>query len=567
VKYFLCVFALFSVLVVASAQAQTQSSSQAPAPVLALDPASVPKIGLSIDAAGKADTEVANFWSTNEGIHFGIDSTYFELHSGLLMNTDGNFSPDIADFKNSQSLGKVYFLIDEGWVGLKALGAEFSIGRIKPQDAVDSPYSLFLNPDARASNSMIFKWDSDIFSYESRWIELNYNSDFGSVAATPQAWQQVWNGTSYQPTGTGFPDRGVNLKNYIFKLGTMRIGFQESATYSQRNFDPEYFASPIPMYFTQYIRDTSGRPWTTSGNDNYMFGLFWDWKEHDFSLYSQVLIDDFNLHFIDPNLFPNNPWKAAWSLGGTVQTDLGRFGFYHAGALKYTFEPITTQPGQDAQSAYGYSYFPDVSYDINGVATPLKIQDYEVGYKNGENNIAFQFSWDKVFFGKLALTSSLEFVLSGNNSPANPWQDATGNNDVGTQLLNQGLLEKRLLLNVSASYPIDNIDLFAQLTFGGLFNQLGLTDPSGRPASFATSNYSALDYYVQIFKPSSADHLVFTLNIGVRLNLDITKGLVEANALPKLPQSAQAAVAAGTATPAAATSTVEPQAAETKVAK
>jgi len=501
------------------------------------------KIGVTFDAAGHADTEVPNLWSSNESLHFNVDSTYFDLRAGLKMNDDGEFSPDIANFKNSKSFGDQYFLLEEGWIRLKALGASFTIGRIKPTDEVNSPYSLFLNPDALASNSMVLRWDSDIFSYETRWIDLNSNSNFGSVAGTPEAWQWVWNGTNYEQTGTGFPDRGLNLHNYVFKVAGLRFGFQESELYTQRSFDPEYFASPLPMYFTEYYGITHNRPQTSGGGDSYIMGLFGDYTDPNFYLYGQFLLQDFNLHALDPNIFPNNPYKMAWSLGGTVNTEVGKLGFYHAGATKYTFEPITSGPGQDQESAHGYFYYPDTTYITSGVTNPLKIggfdegQSNEIGYRNGENNISFLVSWEKAFFGKLGLASSLEFVVTGNSSPANPWQDAQGNNDVGTQILNQPVLEKRLLLTIAASYPVDIFDFFIGLTFGGIFNELGLQNPAGLPAAGPNgappAGWSAIDYYEQIFKPSSADHLVFEINFGARINLDIAKGLREASAAAK----------------------------------
>jgi len=307
----------------------------------------------SVEVRGDAQTQA----STTEKILFEGRSPLLDVVAGLSVNGDGKYGADIANFSNTKKFFNNYFFLDQGYTDLHLKPLDLRLGRFAQTDAFESPYSLFLNSEAHAAMGMTLRYDDPFFSYESRWIELNSRSDFGTTADTPQAWREVWNETthSFDPIGTSFPDRGASLKTYTFRFGdALKVGIQDAAVYTGRSFDAEYFASPIPAYFTQYVKTTAGRPWTTSGNENNLIGFFAQWTQADYDLGAQVLIDDFSLHFLFPDQVPNNPWKAAWTVGGHWTSDWGRWGLFHAGALKYTFEPISTLPGQESTSAYGY---------------------------------------------------------------------------------------------------------------------------------------------------------------------------------------------------------------------
>jgi hypothetical protein len=375
---------------------------------------------------------------------------------------------------------------------------------------------------------MRLRYEDDFFAYESRWIELNSRSNFGSTSATPPAWQWKWNGSSYDQTGTGFPDRGANLKTFLFKFGDLHVGLQDAGVYTGRSFDAEYFFSPVPEYFTQYVKNTDGRPWSTGGNENNIIGFFVTYTQPTYDWGAQVLIDDFSLHFLLPNQVPNNPWKAAWTLGGRVQTAWGWFGLYHAGALKYTFEPISTTPGQDSTSAYGYTYYPDVEYSVNGQFRTISIVDNSLGYMYGENNLALRGTYETSLGRGLDLSTNLELVISGNNSPANPWQDATASNNVGTHWLDDPVLQRAIVWSGSLKWSWQDWDFYGNWSLGTIANVLMTQNPSLSNSNIATNGDSALDTFVKIFKPSSTGKGIANLTVGVTYHIDFTPGVRQA---------------------------------------
>ena len=148
-------------------------------------------------------------------------------------------------------------------------------------------------------------------------------------------------------------------------------------------------------------------------------------RDDGLSLNAQILIADINIHMLGSQFY-NNPWKLAWTVGGRKETSLGSFGFYHGGALRYTFEPITTASASELpMTAYGYTYYPDTRFDASndesGDYESLAIEDNSIGYKYGENNIAFQFDWKKHAERLRFVCGTFEYRLSGTNSPSTPW--------------------------------------------------------------------------------------------------------------------------------------------------
>ncbi len=250
------------------------------------------------------------------------------------------------------------------------------------------------------------------FTYESRWIRLNSNA--------------------LQPIRAGdltsaYPDRGANYKVFAVELGHWRFGLQDTAVYYGREFDAEYFLSPIPSILTQMVTKRDSTPWQEDANDNSILGLFAEWRPPWGYLYAQWLVDDISLNFLIPwflrDTFGNptvaNKW--AWSVGGHWDLPFGRLGFYHAGATKYTFAAT------EDDKPYGYTYYPAVEYSLDDTMTDFEAvldpQDNYLGYKYGENNLAFRLELSHLPHPVLGadFQAALEYVLSGSKSPANPW--------------------------------------------------------------------------------------------------------------------------------------------------
>jgi hypothetical protein len=310
------------------------------------------------------------------------------------------------------------------------------------------------------------------------------------------------------------------------------VGFLDAAVYTGRPFDLEYFFNPIPQYFIQYFKATSGRPWATESNENNLIGLFWDLNKDDWDTYAQVLVDDFSLGFLRfiYDGFSRNPWKAAWALGGRMQTSIGRFGLHHGGALKYTFEPIGTDDSgrykdDSAAVAYGYTYYPETRYFDGDETVNLLIQDNMVGYKHGENNLAFQVDYQNRYYGFL-VTTELELVLAGNNSPANPWQDYNARSSMyddgryGSQLFSGGAIEKTVELRLNISRKFGPLSAYAAIAIGGHFNKLELAPANADPYD-ASPNDRTVDNDIWIWKASDSHELIFRFSLGFKYTLPV----------------------------------------------
>jgi hypothetical protein len=403
-----------------------------------------------------------------------------------------------------------YFYLNEGGMIFDFDLINLKLGRFLQRDIVESPYSLaissqdlnreFWRPGLPALQAD-FTFETRAFIFESRWFKLNWNS---SVSA-PEF-----------PSGT-YPDRGANYKVYALKLGDMRFGFQDSTVYVDRVFDPEYFFSPIPSVGHQLFRD-SGKPWSEESNDNSLISWFYDWNTRDFYLYAQWLLDDINLDFLIPAFMRDEwgykqiPQKTAWSLGGYYDFSFGRLGFYHAGATKYTFAATDN----DLNLPYQYTYYPDVTYTTTsyhvtpGVTLPIDYMDNYIGYKYGENNIAFLVDYSNTF-GPVEFGSSLEYVISGSKSPANPWHEYTTVGDTGrdTKLLDDPVLEHMIAAQIRALWTWRNFTFYSQLRIGGVFNELAL-DP-------LPVTYTGL----QIYRPQEgSNRLIYQVKIGATYRLN-----------------------------------------------
>jgi hypothetical protein len=475
-------------------------------------------------------------------IRMDFKTKHFNLIGDLIANNDGKYAAIKAWLPSDDFFG-YYVFMNEG--GLKFNLSNFSLtaGRFKSYDVVDSPYSLFINSTGISANTLTFNYSGPHIEYQSKWIEFNSRSGV-STPAWDDYHRRLEQGYEYLPVQTtplspddttstphtlGFPDRGANYKTYALKVNDWRFGFLDAAVYTGRSFDYEYFLNPLPQYFIQYVKVAAGRPWTTGSNENDMIGFFWDIKkEKRWSAYAQVMLEDLDLGFLNvitgEDTFSTLPWKWAWALGGRIHTRYGRFGFHHAGALKYTFGPIGspegTQAGDDAISAYGYSYYPETRYyGEDGALSSILIEDNMAGYKYGENNIAFQVDYQNTF-RKFLVNAELELVLAGSNSPANPWHENARQNQSHTGLLDDGF-ETRLELRGNVSRTFGPWTFWAACAVGGRFNKLELKNPADmNPTGYLDSSSGVADT-IWFWKASDNHEAILRFSIGARYRLGV----------------------------------------------
>jgi hypothetical protein len=469
------------------------------------------------------------------------------LAADLSMSNDQKYAPNRALLPRGDFLG-YYFFMNEGGVSYSRGPFSLQGGRFRLYDIVDSPYSLFVNSLGHSANTLNLNIETSRFFYQTRWIEATARNKVSSPGWNEYHRRKTGNPDDFlevpepNPPNTtsdiqdfGFPDRGLNYKIYGLKIADWRLGFLDAAVYTNRSFDLEYFLNPIPQYFIQYVKGTPGRPWSTASNENNLIGLFWDMDKPLWNAYAQVLVDDFSLGFLRflYDGFDPNPWKAAWALGGRIQTSYGRFGLHHGGALKYTFAPIGTDGSgrykyDSAATAYGYTYYPETRYfndESGGETVSILIQDNMIGYKYGENNIAFQADYQNSFY-KFRVYAELEFALLGNNSPANPWHDYDTrsnlyNDKTGSSLLDDGAIEKLLELRVNVSRKLGRSwTLFSAIALGGRFNKLALV-PAERDQYTGGQGERSIDNDIWIWKASDDHEFIFRFSIGAKYTLGV----------------------------------------------
>jgi len=450
-------------------------------------------------------------------MELGFDSERLDVLAQLYILNDGKYSPLESNQAGGTFFDYYAFLKSGGLDWRPSDKLSFRAGRLEHRDAVEGPYSLFVSSAAPAANILQIRFESDIAFYESRWIELNADSAM-YTAAYPE--------TPYVVDGhTGpFPDRGANFKTYGFKAGDMTFGLQDAAVYVGRSFDLEYFLSPLPQYFTQYVKGSAGRPWATGSNENDIIGAFWTWDRPDgLGLSAQFLMDDFSIFGLADT--PNNPWKAAWALRAKVETSIGSFAFSHAGALKYTFEPTRDREDQ----CYSYTYYPDTRFTVDDPSDrSISLEDLMIGYKNGENNLAFRVDYEGSWSG-FDIESYLEFVLSGAKSPTNAWQDEDWHDYEGSRLLDDPVLEKLLLFGASASRRFGDFVLSASFLVGGDFNALEL-ERADASAADVSDKYETINFGSYIWKPGDENELVLSAGLFLRYEIPVSPYLRQLNA-------------------------------------
>jgi len=456
--------------------------------------------------------EQNNLYDTSQ-LKLEYTTPLFDIVIDGMMSNDEKY--DGAD--EQEYLYGRYLFLDAGYTDLRLGPFTVRAGRSSYSDEVEIPYSVFISSEKHPSLMADVRYEGDLFFYESRWISLNSDSS------------QYY--TGYNPgeplaaagTPTHWADRGMNYKVYGINAGDWRFGFQDSVIYLNREFDPEYFFNPAPMYFIQIITTAPGRPYGEFGDAKSLMGFFVEReREGDYGA-AQILIDDLNGSFI-PGVEVGNLTKMSWSLGGRKETLFGTFGFYHAGATKYTFQgtyadddqgEFELDPPEDSVDVYynyypyEYTYYPVSVYMLeSGDPMPLHYTDNYIGYKYGENNLAFMVDYENSFrnspIGRFDLYSSLEWILSGAKAPSNPWHEGynTDVSDKSFELLD-GTVEHVIVNTTRFSKPVGGFMLNLDLVLGYRFNAMKLEQAPTEPDA------------AYIFYPQSGEHEpIVELRIG-----------------------------------------------------
>lgn len=440
-----------------------------------------------------------------EGLGLSYRRGVVDLGFDFVLNNDRKYEPS-----EPHMLGRYFDLLD-GHVTLSGERLSATGGRVVHRDEVDGPYSLFISSASNPTTLLDVRYDDGFFFYESRWLELNRQSSLYTYhvpVTDPTTGDEI--GVVETPL-----DRGAVYKAYGVDFGRLRVGLQESVVYLYETFYPEYFLSPLPMYFTQLVNSTSGKPWTQRANENSLMGIFAEYEWAQASVVGQFLIDDWNEMGIDwlaPGEW-NNPAKFAWYLGGDLDLGVGTLGLYHAGATKYTFGP--TYAGDRADGfrdynayPYSYTYYPVTEYTVDGTPTPILPADNYIGYLHGENNIAFMTTFASQARG-VTYDASLEYTISGTKAPTNPWHEADWHSQQGTELLNDDALEHRLVFDTTAYRWFGPVRLGGTVRLGGVWNELELEPVAGAPAES------------KLFVASDTSRLLWQLGLEARFTLGL----------------------------------------------
>jgi hypothetical protein len=441
-----------------------------------------------------------------EGVGFSYDSDLFNLGFDFVLNNDRKYTPSELHMRGR------YFDLTNGHLTLQSHGISLTGGRTVHRDETPGPYSLFISSADIPTTLVDLRLDNGFFFYNTRWLELNRQSSLYTYS------RPVLDDNGVPTNRTvEFPlDRGAVYKVYGADFGRLRVGLQESVVYLYRTFYPEYFFSPLPMYFTQLVNSTSGKPWTQVANENSLMGIFADYELEDALVFAQFLIDDWNemgIEWLGVGEW-NNPKKFAWYLGGELDTVYGTIGLYQAGASKYTFESTYAGDRPDGfrdynPYPYSYTYFPVTEYrKSNGNLMPILPEDNYIGYLHGENNVAFKGSFSSNARG-VVYDSSLEYTISGSKSPANPWHEADWHSQQGTKLLDEPTLEHKLLLSVRAHRWFGPLRVEGTAELGGVWNELQL-EPVGGAANES-----------RIFRPSDTNRFLYRLGLELRYVLGL----------------------------------------------
>ncbi|PNR98360.1 hypothetical protein X927_09630 [Petrotoga mexicana DSM 14811] len=376
----------------------------------------------------------------------------FDITSELAFYNDDKYY-----FYESDYYWDHYFLIENSYITLRNddQTLELSGGIKQLKDEVNSPYSLFFSSNKIPLVNLDVGYEDEHFFFETMWVQL------------------------VSENNTNFAPKAMNYKTYGLKFGNFRVGYQDVLVYN-RAFDFFYFLNPMPAYFAQEIRaKKNGMPWSEAINDNSIMGFFFDYKESNYYIYSQLLVDDFNTNrFFDPEGF-QNPDKVAFSSGLNLISNLGTFGVYGAFATRYTF-----QPG----GGLGYTIYPESIYDDEKI---IDYTDNYIGYKYGENTVSLMVDYDYTYNNWFNLYSSFETVFSGSKSPTKDTAPLEG-----TYLLDEPLLEKRYVYTIATNFYFNNLEFNLSADMGVIQNKLEFNEVT------------------DTFEPSTQDENILRLNFG-----------------------------------------------------
>lgn len=304
------------------------------------------------------------------------------------------------------------------------MGASFTAsGGFKRDNLVIPPYADKLWYNYWYWDEGFFEWKNDIFSIQAgvkqhsigpgniyklfvsengfSYPSIRYES-FGKFRV-----EILWGGLRFVENDSK-PIKGFNYRSIIYSpIEGLEVAYEESVLYLNRFFDPYYFFIPIPAPGIQEFWHLDA-PWgypTSKLDDNSMIGAWVRYTGDNYSIYSELLIDDINMNrFLDPESY-QNPDKIAFLVGFSGKSGPYRLTFEVTGASAYTFQRTTLN------RPYEYVYFEDSN---------LSIEKNMIGYKHGENNIACAIDLEYSNDGWL-INAMYEGLIYGTRTPNSPW--------------------------------------------------------------------------------------------------------------------------------------------------
>ena len=394
-----------------------------------------------------------------------FDSRYLLLSGELLANNAGEYNP------TESWMGDYVFLLSEGKSAIRLGDHTLEGGYLKHAPFIDGGYDLFLNSRVHSSVGLAYEYDGPSFYYQTRWLQVNERSEQTYSYGPAEVFGEYWR------------DRGANMRIIGIRAGSLFFGLREAALYMDRSFDAHHLLSPLPTIFTNTLMTQGGNPWTQRTNDNSLSGLFLTYDGPEYLFSGQLLLDDINLNFLFPDDSPyirENLNKIAWSLGGSMDFPFGTLGLYHAGATKYTFGATYASSTNPNTIPYEYAWYQD------SVVGSLVIPPEEnwIGYIHGENSLAFRGTYDTVLPRDIVIRTSLEWVLTGNQSPNNPWHQYRDWNEIdrSIELLGDGTIEHAIILDCRAAREFPRFSVSVDGRIEGIVNRQQLTYLDGMSA-------------------------------------------------------------------------------------